>query len=141
MKNKQVSIMYGISAIQVLGMAGIAAGKQAGIAIVASGTVILFGCATGVLVKDRKYMTCPECKTSIPKKSRICPECGHRYREGIPENKLTEFINQEKEREMTSEEIDCDFEKIESIAIDEMTAYDGDIEEFLKKRCREEDIS
>lgn len=29
MKNKQVPIMYGISAIQVLGMAGIAAGKQA----------------------------------------------------------------------------------------------------------------
>ena len=35
---------------------------------------------------------------------------------------------------MKSEEIDCDFEKIEEVAVDEIAAFDGDIEAFLKKR-------
>lgn len=139
MRNKMVPVLYGISVIQVLGMMCIATGKQAGLAVVASGTAVLFGCATGILAQGSKMMICPECKTRIPKKSRICPECGYRYREGIAENKLTEYISQEKEKEMTSEEIDCDFEKIESITVDEMMAYDGDIGEFLKNRCREEE--
>ena len=41
---------------------------------------------------------------------------------------------------MTSEKIDHDFEKIESIVVDEMAAYDGDIEDFLENRSREAEI-
>ena len=35
---------------------------------------------------------------------------------------------------MSSEQIDCDFEKIEEIAVEEMTSFDGDIEALLKKK-------
>lgn len=41
---------------------------------------------------------------------------------------------------MSSEQIDCDFEKIETLAVEEMLSFDGDIENFLKRRGKEEEI-
>lgn len=140
MRNRQIQLLYGIGVMQILGTACYMLGKQAGGILIIGGTILLIGYATGLLVKEEKEMVCPECQTLIPKKSRICPECGYRYREGIPENKLTEYIEQEKEAAMTSEKIDHDFEKIESIVVDEMAAYDGDIEDFLENRSREEEV-
>lgn len=113
---------------------------RAGIAVAAAGTAFLVADAVGIMVKAGGKKVCPRCKADIPKQSRICPECGHRYRSGVSADKLTEYIEQEKEKEMTSEKIDYDFEKIESIAVDELASYDGDIEEFLKNRCRGEEI-
>lgn len=103
MRNKQVQLLYGISVIQVLGMAGMAAGERLAGALIAVGTAMMFVDATGILIRMGKEKICPKCKTSIPKKSRICPECGYRYNDGISEDKLTEYIEQEKEKEMTSE--------------------------------------
>lgn len=57
-----------------------------------------------------------------------------------PGRKLTEFIEKEKEKERSSEQIDCDFEKIETLAVEEMLSFDGDIENFLKRRGKEEEI-
>lgn len=140
MRNKQAQVLLGISGVQVLGIVCAAAGIQAGIAVAAAGTAFLVADAVGIMMKSGGKKVCPRCKADIPKQSRICPECGHRYRAGVSEDKLTEYIEQEKEKEMTSEQIDCDFEKIESIAVDEVASYDGDIEEFLKNRCRGEEI-
>lgn len=135
MKNRQVQILYGISGVQVLGLRIMAGGMEAGSVLAAVGTGILVIYATGLLAKESGRKKCPECGSLILKKNRICPECGYRYKEGIPEEKLMEVISQEKEKEMTSEEIDHDFEQIESIAMEELAAYDGDIEEFLRNRC------
>ena len=38
---------------------------------------------------------------------------------------------------MTSQEIDCNFEKVEEFVLDEVTSFDGDIEEFLDRRSGE----
>lgn len=137
---RKVQYLYGISILQVLGTGFAAAGEQAGIVLSAAGTAALAAYATCVWIQDGKEKVCPECKASIPKKSRICPECGHLYSSGIPEDKLTEYVEQEKDRERTSEQIDCDFEKIESVALEELEAFDGDIEAFLQRRGREEGI-
>lgn len=134
---RNVQFLYGVSMLQVLGIGFTAAGEQVGIVLSAAGTVALAACATGIWMRDGKEKVCPKCKAFIPKKSRICPECGHRYKDGVPEDRLTEYIEQEKEKELTSEKIDCDFEKIESVAVEELAAYDGDIEAFLRDREEE----
>lgn len=134
MKNRQTQILYGISGVQILGLGIMAAGMEAGSVLAAVGTGALVIYATGLLAKESGRKECPECGSSILKKNRICPECGYRYKEGIPEEKLTEVISREKEKERTSEQIDHDFEQIETIALEELAAYDGDIEEFLRKR-------
>ena len=140
MRNKQIQLLYGISGIQIAGIGFMIAGQMAGSVLNIVGTIALVVYATGILIEERKVKVCPKCKADIPKKDRICPECGHRYKEGISEDKLTEYIEQEKEKEQTSEKIDHDFEQIESVTVDEMTAYDGDIEDFLKNRYKESDM-
>lgn len=138
MRNKQVQILYGISIIYIAGMLSIHAAPQIGAALTAIGTVCLLAYTTGILIKGDNKMVCKNCRSIIPQKSRICPECGFCYSEGIAEDKLTEFIAQQKE--MSSEQINREFEKIESISLDEVAAYDGDIEDFLQNRCKENEI-
>lgn len=138
MRNRQIQILYGVSAIQILGLFGISKNREIGTIVAASGTAVLLGYATGLLTKREKKQVCKNCRAIIPKNSRICPECGYCYKEDIAEEKLTEYI--EKQKEMTSEQIDHDFERIESVTVDEMLAYDGDIEDFLQNRCNEENF-
>ncbi|MDO5540354.1 MAG: zinc ribbon domain-containing protein [Eubacteriales bacterium] len=140
MKNRQVGFLFGISGMQVVGIVSVALGIHTGIVLIAAGTALLAADAAGSLIQSGMDKVCPKCKASIPKKSRICPECGHRYQDGIAEDELTEYIEREKEKDMTSEKIDHDFEKMESVAIDELMTYDGDIEDFLRNRCKEGEI-
>ena len=92
MKNRQVQILYGISGVQVLGLSIMAGGMEAGSVLAAVGTGILVIYATGLLAKESGRKKCPECGSLILKKNRICPECGYRYKEGIPEEKLMEVM-------------------------------------------------
>ena len=100
MKNKQIPFLYGISTVQLIGIIGLSVNTMAGTAVVAVGTVGILVYATANLFQRLKEKVCPECGTRIPKSDRICAVCGYRYREGIPEEKLTEFIEKEKEKEM-----------------------------------------
>lgn len=43
------------------------------------------------------------------------------------------YIEQEQEKEMTSEQIDRAFEKTDNIAADEIDSFDGDINDFLQE--------
>ena len=109
-----------------------------GISIVIVGVILQMFCVSKMSSHKSELKNCPKCKSSIPIKVRICPECGYSYRNGIREEDLLELIEQEKDEveNMTSEEIDCNFEKIEEIAVDEITSFDGDIEAFLEEKER-----
>lgn len=62
--------------------------------------------------------------------------------QAVPEEALMEMIEQRcaEEEERTSEMIDCDFEKIEEVAVDTFTSFDGDIQEFLEKKDSQDNI-
>ena len=83
--------------------------------------------------RGRTEKKCPECNSEISKKVRICPECGHLFQKGLSEEQLTGYIEQEQEKEMTSEQIDRAFEKTDNIAADEIDSFDGDINDFLQE--------
>lgn len=134
MKNKQIGIFYSIGVVQILGLGALFYNWWLGVAVFVVCACFQIGYATSLAFQSEKVKVCPECKASIPKHDRICPECGHLYQKGASDEELTSIIEKEKEEQMSSEEIDCDFEKIEEVAVDEITAYDGDIEAFLKRR-------
>lgn len=94
-----------------------------------------------ISVRDTKFLAaelknCPKCRFPIPLKARICPECGYSYSSPIKEEELLAIIEREQDQEhdMSSEDIDCNFEKIEEVVVSEIASYDGDIEEFLLER-------
>ncbi len=70
---------------------------------------------------------------------RICPECGYQFETGLKETEILDHIERERDQleAMTSQEIDCNFEKVEEFVLDEVTSFDGDIEEFLDRRSGE----
>lgn len=88
-------------------------------------------CISGNSGKGQKK--CPECDSEISKKVRICPECGYLFQQGLSEEQLTGYIEQEQEKEMSSEQIDRAFEKTDNIAADEIDSFDGDINDFLQE--------
>jgi len=51
----------------------------------------------------------------------------------IDAEQLTGYIEQEQEKEMSSEQIDRAFEKTDNIAADEIDSFDGDINDFLQE--------
>lgn len=135
-----MQILCGIAIMQFLGWWFIAGNGHYGVFFAAGGTMLFAGYAVLLLFRGAIKKECPKCHTLISKKNRICPECGFCFTKGISKEKLTEYIEQEQEKAMTSEQIDFDFEKIETIVLDEMEAFDGDIEEFLQKRSSETEI-
>lgn len=105
-------------------------------------TVILGSCLGEIAyisraaLKNRKFKSCPKCGALVLGKVRICPDCGYQYEKGIGEEKILDQLEQEMEKvdAMTSEEVDYNFEKVEELVLDEVTSFDGDIEEFLDRR-------
>lgn len=59
--------------------------------------------------------------------------CGYLFQQGLSEEQLTGYIEQEQEKEMSSEQIDRAFEKTDNIAADEIDSFDGDINDFLQE--------
>ena len=84
-------------------------------------------------IQEKGRKKCPECDSEISKKVRICPECGYLFQQGLSEEQLTGYIEQEQEKEMSSEQIDRAFEKTDNIAADEIDSFDGDINDFLQE--------
>lgn len=138
MRNKKFSILYGIGSIQIVGVILLFYDFMFGIILITICILVQIGLLAGLFCQKNKVKICPECKAAIPKHSRICSECGHLYQKGASEEELTEIIEKEKEKQLTSEEIDCDFEKIEEVAVEEISAFDGDIEAFLSRKEKEE---
>ena len=104
---------------------------------------MFFICSAGIIlyavkldIEQRKFKICPKCKMKIPKKTRICPECGYQYGPSVREEELTDMIEHRRDEEeaYSADRIDCDFEKIEEVAVDTFTLFDGDIQEFLDGR-------
>ena len=56
--------------------------------------------------------------------------------EALREEELTDMIEHRRDEEeaYSADRIDCDFEKIEEVAVDTFTLFDGDIQEFLDGR-------
>lgn len=138
----KTGILYGFSVIQLLGL-GLQWWRWE------VGGMVMMGSCLGQMIyitreelEKRKFKACPKCQASVPKKLRLCPECGYQYEKGLEENELMDYI--EKEREdadsMTSKEIDYNFEKMEQFVIDEVASFDGDIQDYLDRREQGENI-
>lgn len=134
--------IYGLCALQLIGLGVQVINRMAG-------NFIIFICSAGIIlyavkldIEQRKFKICPKCKMKIPKKTRICPECGYQYGPSVREEELTDMIEHRRDEEeaYSEDRIDCDFEKIEEVAVDTFTLFDGDIQEFLDGREDTEEI-
>lgn len=108
---------------------GVAAANE----ILLGGTCLLAGYTVYLGTENFQKKTCPECKSKIRKAYRICPECGHLFQKGLSEEQLTDVIEKEKEDDMSSEQIDRVFEKVDTLSIEEIKAYDSELDDFLRK--------
>ena len=127
---KILSVICGIELVGAIGnVMGVAAANE----ILLGGTCLL-ACYTVYLgTENFQKKTCPECKSKIRKAYRICPECGHLFQKGLSEEQLTDVIEKEKEDDMSSEQIDRVFEKVDTLSIEEIKAYDSELDDFLRK--------
>ena len=134
MKKSQIIILGSLCGAEAIGLVRAINGDANGI-----GSCMIVTALMAVYIIYLAYQTvgkknCPKCKSSVPSKDRICSECGHLFQNGISEEKLTEYIEKEKADEMSSEQIDDAFEKVESVSYDQSSAYDEDLEDYLKKQ-------
>lgn len=134
------SVFCGFCLLEILGISILFWAWKIGCAVIISGILFLVWYIRKTNVHKSEVKNCIKCKSEIPLKARICPECGYSYSEAIKEEELLDVLEREENEELTSEKIDCDFEKIEEVVIDEISNYDGDIEEFLKERDRKTEI-
>jgi len=130
--------LYCFNILQMVGLGLQFWNWKAGCAVILGSCLGEIAYISSEALKNRKFKPCPKCGASVPGRLRICPECGHQYEKGIGEEKILDQIEQEMEKvdAMTSEEIDRNFEKMEEFVLDEVTSFDGDIEEFLDRRER-----
>ena len=127
---KILSVICGIELVGAIGnVMGVAAAHE----ILLGGTCLLAGYTVYLGTENFQKKTCPECKSKIRKAYRICPECGHLFQKGLSEEQLTDVIEKEKEDDMSSEQIDRVFEKVDSLSIEEIKAYDSELDDFLRK--------
>ena len=127
---KILSVICGIELVGAIGnVMGVAAANE----ILLGGTCLLAGYTVYLGTENFQKKTCPECKSKIRKAYRICPECGHLFQKGLSEEQLTDVIEKEKEADMSSEQIDRVFEKVDTLSIEEIKAYDSELDDFLRK--------
>lgn len=127
---KILSVICGIELVGAIGnVMGVAAANE----ILLGGTCLLAGYTVYLGTENFQKKTCPECKSKIRKAYRICPECGHLFQKGLSEEQLTDVIEKEKEGDMSSEQIDRVFEKVDTLSIEEIKAYDSELDDFLRK--------
>lgn len=127
---KILSVICGIELVGAIGnVMGVAAANE----ILLGGTCLLAGYTVYLGTENFQKKTCPECKSKIRKAYRICPECGHLFQEGLSEEQLTDVIEKEKEDDMSSEQIDRAFEKVDTLSMEEVKAYDSELDDFLRK--------
>ena len=111
---KILSVICGIELVGAIGnVMGVAAANE----ILLGGTCLLAGYTVYLGTENFQKKTCPECKSKIRKAYRICPECGHLFQKGLSEEQLTDVIEKEKEDDMSSEQIDRVFEKVDTLSI------------------------
>ena len=84
--------IYGLCTLQLIGLGVQVINRMAG-------NFIIFICSAGIIlyavkldIEQRKFKICPKCKMKIPKKTRICPECGYQYGPSVREEELTDMI-------------------------------------------------
>lgn len=122
-----------LSIFEIIGIALLICRQQPlGILLLSAGVLLQIAYATGIMLHNRSYKVCTRCQSMIHKSSRICPVCGFINQGPDEEKEFSDAIDR-----MSSEQIDCDFDKIEEIAVDELSAFDGDIEAFLKSKEEE----
>ena len=127
---KILSVICGIELVGAIGnVMGVAAANE----ILLGGTCLLAGYTVYLGTENFQKKTCPECKSKIRKAYRICPECGHLFQKGLSEEQLTDVIEKEKEDDMSFEQIDRVFEKVGTLSIEEIKAYDSELDDFLRK--------
>lgn len=127
---KILSVICGIELVGAIGnVMGVAAANE----ILLGGTCLLAGYTVYLGTVNFQKKTCPECKSKIRKAYRICPECGHLFQKGLSEEQLTDVIEKEKEDDMSFEQIDRVFEKVDTLSIEEIKAYDSELDDFLRK--------
>ena len=127
---KILSVICGIELVGAIGnVMGVAAANE----ILLGGTCLLAGYTVYLGTENFQKKTCPECKSKIRKAYRICPECGHLFQKGLSEEQLTDVIEKEKEDDMSFEQIDRVFEKVDNLSIEEIKAYDSELDDFLRK--------
>ena len=127
---KILSVICGIELVGAIGnVMGVAAANE----ILLGGTCLLAGYTVYLGTENFQKKTCPECKSKIRKAYRICPECGYLFQKGLSEEQLTDVIEKEKEDDMSSEQIDRVFEKVDTLSIEEIKAYDSELDDFLRK--------
>lgn len=117
------------SIFEIMGIALLICRKPLGVFLLLAGILLQLGYIVGIVLPNRSYKACARCQSKIHKSSRICPVCGLINEELDEEKELSDAIDR-----MSSEQIDCDFDKIEEIAVDELSAFDGDIEAFLRSK-------
>ena len=123
---KILSVICGIELVGAIGnVMGVAAANE----ILLGGTCLLAGYTVYLGTENFQKKTCPE----IRKAYRICPECGHLFQKGLSEEQLTDVIEKEKEDDMSFEQIDRVFEKVDTLSIEEIKAYDSELDDFLRK--------
>ena len=126
-----LKILGGICFMEIVGTVGAAmgCGIEAGASVVGTSLLTIYTIFLGTEKLQKKI--CPECRCEIQKSNRICPECGHLFQKGISEEKLTDFIEKEKEDDMSSVQIDKAFEKVEMISMENADSYEAELDKIF----------
>lgn len=129
-----LKILGGICFVEIVGTVGTALGYSIAVGASVVGTSLLTIYTINLGKEKLQKKICPECRCEIQKSNRICPECGHLFQKGISEEKLTDFIEKEKEDNMTSNQIDKAFEKVERISVEDVDAYEDELAEIFSRK-------
>lgn len=127
----KLKILGGICFMEIVGTVGTVMGYSIAVGASVVGTSLLTIYTINLGKEKLQKKICPECRCEIQKSNRICPECGHLFQKGISEEKLTDFIEKEKEDDMSSVQIDKAFEKVEMISMENADSYEAELDKIF----------